>query len=121
MLFPRSSGLEKYCSPQTRLNPCLGSFRAAAAEDLGNNISDQSHECSTKNANSLSHSNVQRRALDPVSGHATPERQPPDDRVPRLIMDDGNLVVSVPDAARRVQMEAENWLPPRNPPGAYSP
>ena len=35
-------------------------------------------------------------ALDPVSGHATPERQPPDDRVPRLIMDDGNLVVSVP-------------------------
>ena len=64
---------------------------------------------------------VQNRALDPVSGHATPERQPPDDRVPRLIMDDGDLVVSVPDAARRVQMEGENWLPPRNPPGAYSP
>ena len=87
----------------------------AAAEDLGNNISDQSALLGDLQIH------VQSRALEPVSGHATPERQPPDDRVPRLIMDDGNLVISVPDAARRVQMEVANWLPPRNPPGAYSP
>ena len=83
----------------------------AAAEELWNNISDQSALLNDL----MIH--VQSRALDPVSGHATPGRQPPDDRVPRLIMDDGDLVVFVPDAARRVQMEVANWLPPRNPPG----
>ena len=87
----------------------------AAAEDLVNNIYDQSALLGDLQIH------VQNRALDPVSGHSTPERQPPDDSVPRLIMDDGDLVISVPDATRRVQMEGENWLPPRNPPGAYSP
>ena len=87
----------------------------ARAKDLWDNITDQSALLGDLRIH------VQNRALDPVSGHATPARQPPDDRVPRLIMDDGDLVISVPDAARRVQMEGENWLPPRNPPGAYSP
>ena len=87
----------------------------AAAEELWNNISDQDALLNDL----MIH--VQSRALDPVSGHVTPGRQPPDDRVPRLIMDDGDLVVFVPDAARRVQMEVANWLPPRNPPGACSP
>ena len=112
-----------------RQNKLAGEFRAyadllksgaplprqfdAAAEELRNNISDQSALLDDL----LIH--VQSRALDPVSGHATQARQPPDDRVPRLIMDDGDLVVFVPDAARRVQMEVANWLPPRNPPGAY--
>ena len=86
-----------------------------AADGLSNNISEQSALLGDLQIH------VQNRALDPVSGHATPARQPPDDCVPRLIMDDGDLVISVPDAARRVQMEGENWLPPRNPPGAYSP
>ena len=96
-------------------DPCLGSSMRQQRTFLGNNISDQSALLGDLRIH------VQSRALDPVSGHATPERQPPDDRVPRLIMDDGNLVISVPDAARRVQMEGANWLPPRNPPGAYSP
>ena len=87
----------------------------AGAKDLWDNITDQSALLGDLQIH------VQNRALDPVSGHATPARQPPDDCVPRLIMDDGDLVISVPDAARRVQMEGENWLPPRNPPGAYSP
>ena len=83
-----------------------------AADGLSNNISEQSALLSDLQIH------VQNRALDPVSGHATPARQPPDDRVPRLIMADGDLVIFVPDKARRVQMELENWLPPRNPPGA---
>ena len=84
----------------------------AAAEELWHNINDQSALLDDL----LIH--VQSRALDPVSGHATPARQPPDDRVPRLIMDDDGLVIFVPDKARRVEMEVANWIPPRNPPGA---
>ena len=84
----------------------------AAAEDLVNNISDQSALLGDLQIH------VQNRALSPVSGHATPGRQPPSDRVPRLIMEDGNLVIFVPEKARRVQMEVAGWLPPRNPPGS---
>ena len=84
----------------------------AAADDLLSNISDQSALLGDLQIH------VQSRALDPVSGHATLARQPPSDRVPRLIMEDGNLVIFVPEKARRVQMEVAGWLPPRNPPGA---
>ena len=106
--FQRYADLLKSGPPLTRLFD-------AAADDLLSNISDQSALLGDLRIH------VQSRALDPVSGHATPARQPPDDRVPRLIMDDGDLVIFVPDAARRAQMENANWLPPRNPPGAHSP
>ncbi len=84
----------------------------AAAEDLWNNIMDQSALFGDLRIH------VQSRALDSISGHAALGRQPPDDRVPRLTMNEGDLVVFVPDTTRRVQMEVANWLPPRNPPGA---
>ena len=92
----------------------LPRYLEAALEELWNNITDQSALL----GDILIH--VQNQALAPVSGYATPARQPPDDRVPRLIMDDGDLVISVPEKARRVEMEVANWLPPRNPPGAYA-
>ncbi len=61
---------------------------------------------------------IQNRAFGAVSGHFAEERRPPDDRVPRLVMSEGQLVIQVPDATRRVQMEVAAWLPPRNPPGS---
>ena len=61
---------------------------------------------------------IQNRAFGAVSGHFAEDRKPPDDRVPRLVMSEGQLVIQVPDATRRVQMEVAGWLPPRNPPGS---
>jgi hypothetical protein len=61
---------------------------------------------------------IQNRAFEAVSGHRANERRPPDNRVPRLVMSDGQLVMHVPDETRRVQMEVAGWLPPRNPPGS---
>lgn len=56
---------------------------------------------------------VQNRALGAVTGNVVPERQPPDVRVPRLTHNGaGQVVVSVPDPARRAQLEVEGWLQP---------
>jgi hypothetical protein len=84
----------------------------AAVTELESHISDQSamlHDLAT---------HIQNRAFGAVSGHLAEERKPPDERVPRLIISEGQLVVHVPDTARRVQMEVAGWLPPRNPPGS---
>ena len=82
------------------------------AKDLWDNINDQSALLVDLRIH------IQSRALRQVSGHSVPERRPPDDRVPRLVMDEDDLVIYVPDPTRRVQMEVANWLPPRNPPGS---
>ena len=84
----------------------------AAVKKLEDHINDQSavfHDLAT---------HIQNRAFAAVSGHFAEERKPPDDRVPRLVMSEGQLVIQVPDATRRVQMEVAGWLPPRNPPGS---
>ena len=84
----------------------------AAVRELEDHINDQSallQDLAT---------HIQNRAFTAVSGHFAEERKPPDDRVPRLVMSEGQLVIQVPDATRRVQMEVAGWLPPRNPPGS---
>jgi hypothetical protein len=84
----------------------------AAVADLEDHISDQGammHDLAT---------HIQNRAFGAVSGHLAEQRKPPDNRVSRLVMHDDQLVIEVPDATRRVQMEVSGWLPPRNPPGS---
>ena len=84
----------------------------AAAEELWGHIGDQSALLGDLSVH------IQNRALGAVSGHSAPERTPPDPKAPRLVLDDGQLAVQVPDPTTRVQMEVAGWLPPRNPPGA---
>jgi hypothetical protein len=92
-------------------NPLPRQFDAAVTE-LESHLEDQAamlQDLAT---------HIQNRAFGEVSGHRAENRRPPDDRVPRLVMSEGQLVVHVPDATRRVQMEVAGWLPPRNPPGS---
>lgn len=54
---------------------------------------------------------VQDRALGGVSGNPAPRRIAPNDRVPRLAVDEaGHLALIVPDGARRSELQAEGWL-----------
>jgi hypothetical protein len=103
--FQRFAGLLESAAPLPR------QFDAAVTE-LEDHLGDQSamlQDLAT---------HIQNRAFGAVSGHFAADRKPPDNRVPRLVMSEGQLVIDVPDATRRVQMEVAGWLPPRNPPGS---
>jgi hypothetical protein len=103
--------LRRYADLLAHPNPLPRQFDEAAAEFFSE-LTDQ-----TAMLRDLAF-HIQNRAFGEVSGHRADERKVPDNRVPRLIMDDGQLVMHVPDDARRVQMEVAGWLPPENPPGS---
>jgi hypothetical protein len=92
---------QKFAAVLEAAAPLPRQFDGATTE-LHDHLGDQSammHDLAT---------HIQNRAFGAVSGHFAEERKPPENRVARLVMDGGQLVIHVPDATRR--SNGGRWL-----------